>query len=297
MATETDVLICGAGPVGLALAAELTRYGLAVRIVEKIPQRNDKSKALVIWSRTLELINRMGCVEKFLATGLHSPGANISSGKERIAHINFDGADTPYPFALMIPQNETERLFEEFLNTLGVPIERDVELTAFTAAPDHVASTLRHADGREEKIETPWLAGCDGAHSTVRNQLALPFSGTTQPSDWMLADVHLTGVPNPDQTNAFWHSAGVLIIFPITPGRFRVIADAGLTDAKNVRPEPTLEEMQAVLDQRGPGGRCRSRSQSGRRPGHEHRHSGRLQSRLETRAGRARHLRRGSTPE
>ena len=254
MATETDVLICGAGPVGLALAAELTRYGLAVRIVEKIPQRNDKSNALVIWSRTLELINRMGCVEKFLATGLHSPGANISSGKERIAHINFDGADTPYPFALMIPQNETERLFEEFLNTLGVPIERGVELTAFTAAPDHVASTLRHADGREEKIETPWLAGCDGAHSTVRNQLALPFSGTTQPSDWMLADVHLTGVPNPDQTNAFWHSAGVLIIFPITPGRFRVIADAGLTDAKNVRPEPTLEEMQAVLDQRGPGG-------------------------------------------
>ena len=254
MASKTDVLICGAGPVGLALAAELGRYGLAVRIVEKIPQRNDKSKALVIWSRTLELINRMGCVEKFLAAGIRSPGANLYAGKERIAHFNFEDAATPYPFALMIPQNETERLFEESLNSLGVQVERGVELTAFTPAADQVASTLRHPDGREEKIETLWLVGCDGAHSTVRAQLGLKFSGSTESSDFLLADAHLTGVPNPDQTNAYWHSDGVLIIFPISAGRFRVIADAGLTDPQNTRPDPGLEEIQAILDKRGPGG-------------------------------------------
>jgi 2-polyprenyl-6-methoxyphenol hydroxylase-like FAD-dependent oxidoreductase len=254
MATKTDVLISGAGPVGLALATDLARYGLAVRIVEKNPQRNDKSKALVIWARTLELINRMGCVDKFLATGMRSHGANISSGKEQIAHINFNDAATPYPFALMIPQNETERLFDEFLNTLGVQIERGVELTGFSNTPEHVASTLHHPNGHEEKIETPWLVGCDGAHSTVRAGLGMEFSGSTQPSDWMLADTHLSGVPHPNETNAYWHSDGVLIIIPITPGRFRVIADAGLTDSKNPRGELTIENIQATLDQRGPGG-------------------------------------------
>jgi 2-polyprenyl-6-methoxyphenol hydroxylase-like FAD-dependent oxidoreductase len=254
MPTKTDVLICGAGPVGLALAVELTRYGLAVRLVDKNAQRTDKSKALVVWSRTLELMDRMGCTASFLAAGLKSHGANIYAGREPIARINFDGAATPYPFALMIPQSETERLFEEFLNTLGVQVERTVELTGFTTAATHLTSTLRHADGREEILETPWLIGCDGAHSTVRKQLGLEFKGSTQPSDWMLADAHLSDVPHPEETSAYWHAEGVLIIFPISPGRFRVIADVGVTDPKNLRPDPTLADVQAVLDRRGPGG-------------------------------------------
>src|SRR5277367_7031173 len=91
MAAKTDVLICGAGPVGLAMAAELTRYGLAVRIVEKNAQRTDKSKALVVWSRTLELLNRTGCTESFISTGRKATGANISAGREPIARITFDG--------------------------------------------------------------------------------------------------------------------------------------------------------------------------------------------------------------
>jgi|SRR5277367_2243399 len=249
-----DVLIAGAGPVGLALAAELTRYGVSVRIVEKNAQRTDKSKALVVWSRTLELMERMGCTESFISTGRKATGANISAGREPIARITFDGAETPYPFALMIPQSETERLLEELLNSLGVQVERTVELTRFTPSEDKVVSTLRHADGVEEVLETSWLAGCDGAHSTVRHHLAMDFKGTTQSSDWMLADVHISGVPAPDDVNAFWHSDGVLIIFPITPGRFRVVADFGRTDPNNPRPDPTLEEVQAVLDHRGPSG-------------------------------------------
>src|SRR5277367_3304391 len=254
MSSKTDVLICGAGPVGLSLAVELTRYGLAVRIVDKNAQRTDKSKALVVWSRTLELMDRMGCTASFLTAGLKSHGANIYAGREPIARINFDGAATPYPFALMIPQSETERLFEEFLNTLGVQVERTVELTGFTTSATHLTSTLRHADGREDILETPWLIGCDGAHSTVRKQLGLEFKGSTQPSDWMLADAHLSDVPHPEETSAYWHAEGVLIIFPISPGRFRVIADVGVTDPKNLRPDPTLADVQAILDGRGPGG-------------------------------------------
>jgi 2-polyprenyl-6-methoxyphenol hydroxylase-like FAD-dependent oxidoreductase len=254
MPPNIDVLVAGAGPVGLVMAAELARYGLSVRIVEKNAQRTDKSKALVVWSRTLELMDRLGCTESFLATGLKSTAANISAGTKPIARINFDSAETHYPFALMIPQSETERLLEEFLQKLGVQVERSVEITGFTDSQNSVSSILRDANGCEEIVEASWLVGCDGAHSTVRRELGMEFKGSTQPSDWMLADAHLTGVPHPGETCAFWHSDGVLIIFPITPGRYRVIADSGPTDSNTPCPDPTLEDIQAVLDRRGPGG-------------------------------------------
>lgn len=251
---KCDVLIAGAGPVGLTMAAELTRYGLSVRIVEKSPQRSDKSRALVLWSRTLELMDRIGCTGNFLAAGMKAHAANLSAGGEPIFRITFDDVPTPYPFALMIPQGETERLLEELLNRLGVQVERSVELTRFTTSDSQVTATLRHADGREETVEAPWLIGCDGAHSAVRHQLNLEFKGSTHQSDFMLADLHLSGVPAPDEISAFWHADGVLIIFPIAPGRYRVVADLGPTDRDHPRPDPTLQEVQAVLDKRGPGG-------------------------------------------
>jgi 2-polyprenyl-6-methoxyphenol hydroxylase-like FAD-dependent oxidoreductase len=251
---KMEVLVAGAGPVGLAMAAELTRYGVSVRIVEKNAHRTDKSKALVIWSRTLELMDRMGCSDRFLPAGLRVTGANVTSGSKQIGHIALGGAATPYPFALMIPQSETERLLEEFLNKLGVEVERTVELAEFTASANEVSAKLRHADGREETVEASWLIGCDGAHSIVRHQLGMEFQGDTLMSDWMLADVHLSGVPVPGEVSVIWHSDGVLVIFPITASRYRVIADIGPTDAGQPRPDPTLEEVQGVLDRRGPGG-------------------------------------------
>lgn len=251
---KTEVLIAGAGPVGLAMAAELARYGVSVRIVEKNAHRTDKSKALVIWSRTLELMDRMGCTDRFLAAGMKMTGANVTSGNKQIAHIALGGAATPYPFALMIPQSETERLLEEFLNDLGVGVERMVELAGFTASANEVSAKIRHADGREEAVEASWLIGCDGAHSIVRRQLGMEFHGDTLMSDWMLADVHLGGVPVPGEVSVIWHADGVLVIFPITPSRYRVIADIGPSESDQPRPDPTLEQVQGVLDRRGPGG-------------------------------------------
>jgi len=251
---EVDVLVVGAGPVGLTMAAELARYGLSVRLVEKMAQATDKSKALVLWSRTLELMDRMGCTSSFINAGFQANGATVRAGDKLISHVTLGGVASPYPYALMIPQCDTERLMAQHLNSLGVTVEREVEMTSFRDSADGVHSTLRHADGREETVESSWLIGSDGAHSTVRHQLGMEFLGDTLQSDWILADVHLSNVPNAAEINVMWHSEGVLVIFPITKNRFRVIADSGTAADGLRRPDPTLEEVQAVIDRRGPGG-------------------------------------------
>jgi len=249
-----EVLVAGAGPVGLAMAAELARYGVSVRIVEKAAQRTDKSKALVVWSRTLELMDRMGCTPTFLAAGRKATAANMFAGSKRLAHIEFGGVDTPYPFALMIPQSETEHLLEQHLNGLGVQVERSVELLQFAGDASRVTSTLRHADGSEETVESAWLIGCDGAHSTVRHGLGVGFEGDTMTSDWILADVHVEDMPAAADVNVFWHADGVLAVFPISETRFRVIADGGESKGSQPPPDPTMEQVQQLLDDRGPGG-------------------------------------------
>jgi 2-polyprenyl-6-methoxyphenol hydroxylase-like FAD-dependent oxidoreductase len=257
---KVDALIVGAGPVGLTMAAELARYGMNVRIVDRAAQRTDKSKALVIWSRTLELMDRMGCTASFVDAGMQCLAANISAGDEEIAHIRLDGVDSPYPFALMLPQSETERLLEEHLGTLGIKPERSVEVTGFEVSADQVTSTLRLADGSEETVESAWLVGCDGAHSIVRHKLGMTFEGDTLNSDWILADVHLKGVSRPDEVSVVWHADGILVFFPISGERYRMIANVGAgskaeaEQTVSVDSGPTLEEVQAVIDRRGPGG-------------------------------------------
>jgi 2-polyprenyl-6-methoxyphenol hydroxylase-like FAD-dependent oxidoreductase len=250
---KTEVLVAGAGPVGLTMAAELARYGVSVRIFDKAAQRSDKSKAIVIWSRTLELLDRAGCGANFVAAGLKVTKANIVAGATDIGQIELGGVESPHPYALMLPQSETERLLEEQLNRLGVQVERNVELAAFTDDASVVTATLRHGNGTEEKVESSWLIGCDGAHSTVRHGLRMVFVGDTQPSGWLLADVHLEGMQHPDEIEVGWHPDGVLAIFPLTKSRFRVIADVGPSQLADKQTEPTLKNIQDLLDKRGRG--------------------------------------------
>src|SRR5262245_20553187 len=101
---NTDALIAGAGPVGLTMAIELARYGVRVRIIDKAPARTDKSKALVIWSRPLELLERAGCSAALVQAGYKVDSVNISADKKPIARVSLEGLDTKYPYALMIPQ-------------------------------------------------------------------------------------------------------------------------------------------------------------------------------------------------
>jgi 2-polyprenyl-6-methoxyphenol hydroxylase-like FAD-dependent oxidoreductase len=256
---KLDVLIAGAGPVGLTMACELARYGLSVRIVDKNSQRTDKSKALVLWARTLELIDRMSPngADRFIQAGLKTESVEILTGDETIAHADMKEVDSKYKFVLMIPQSETERLLEEHLATFHVKAERQTELTDFNQTHDGVSCRLRHADGTEETVEASWLIGADGAHSTVRHKLNMKFHGSTLLSDWLLADLHLTGVQGPPAIQIYWHAEGILAQFPLEGTRYRIIADVGESSGsigEGNRPAPSLGDVQHVLDVRGPGG-------------------------------------------
>ena len=248
------VLIIGAGPVGMTLASELARYGVSVRIVDKAAQRTDKSKALVVWSRTLELLDRGGGSAPFVDAGFKAEVVNFFTGDKAVGRVSMAGVQSPHPYGLMLPQSETERLLEERLEGLGVAVDRQVELVSFTNGDDGVEAVLRHADGREETVSANWLVGCDGTHSAVRHGVGAPFDGKTMDSDWMLADVHMRGYPIPDtEASVYWHKDGVFVMFPISPGRYRLLAN--LPPSGEVHPPtPTLEQVQAMTDRRGPPG-------------------------------------------
>ncbi|MDD2705877.1 MAG: FAD-dependent monooxygenase [Acidocella sp.] len=249
-----QVLIVGAGPVGLTMATELRRYGVPVRIIEKTTQRTDQSRALFLWSRTLELLDRLGAGEALVAAGRKVEAVNILSGSKRIGRVDFADIESAHPYALMLPQAETERVLEENLAAHGVKVERGTELVTFTNGDNAVSATLRRADGTEETLTAPWLIGCDGGGSFVRKTLGLSSTGPAQQSDWLIADVHLAGFDfPPTELASFWHEDGFLAIFTLAPGRHRVIAD--LRHAQGVAPlEADLDLVQYILHKRGPGG-------------------------------------------
>ena len=190
---DEPMLIVGAGPVGLTLALALRRQGVALRIVDKAAGRTDKSKALVIWPRTLEQLDMQGIAPLFVAAGVRARGARIlGEGQRELAHAHFDLARSAYPFALMIPQSETEALLEQQLAAAGVQVERQVELLYFSDDGRRVSALLRHADARQERVSTAWLAACDGAHSTVRHAL-FSTRKTVGVYDWGKAQARWSG--------------------------------------------------------------------------------------------------------
>ncbi len=250
------VLISGAGPVGLTMALELTRFGVPVRLVDKMAGRENTSRAVALWPRTLELLERAGgdLSSRLVGLGNRVTVANIQAGNASIARIELAGVATPYPFVLMLPQNETERVLADRLAAAGVQAELGTELADFTQDGSGVTATLRHADGGEEAGHYGWLVACDGAHSPIRHRLGLTFEGDTLGNDWAQGDFHLDGVPFPENEFAmWWHADGPMVLFPLGGTRYRFIVGLGPSQGA-VPPPPSTEAFQAIADNRGPGG-------------------------------------------
>ena len=246
---ELDVLIVGAGPVGLLLANECARRGLRYRIVERRPALSVHSKALAMFPRTLEILDMAGLVDPFLKAANRVTWVSVITGERYLAHVHFAPAETIYPFVAMIPQNVTESLLEAALRERGGEVEFDTEFVQAEQDAEGVAASLDHA-GTQERCTAKFLVGCDGAHSAVRHLLSLPFEGAQYRASFLLADVETNETLPADAMQLCPSPQGPLAIFPMSAHRRRVVAT--IPEPRGVA--PSLELVQHLLKERAPPG-------------------------------------------
>ena len=225
--TETDVLVVGAGPTGLVLALWLTRLGVRVRIIDKTSEPGTTSRALAVQARTLEFYNQVGLAQAVVDGGRRVTAVNLWVKGKRTAHAVFGELGkgiSPFPFALIFPQDEHERLLIDRLAQAGVHVERETELVSFEFANDHVAARLKRANGVEERCAAAYLAGCDGAHSRVREGLSIGFPGGTYTHLFYVADVEGSGPAMNGDIHVSLERADFLAVFPLKgEGRVRLV--------------------------------------------------------------------------
>src|SRR5262245_11985005 len=199
MVTDAQVLVVGAGPVGLYMAAELNRHGVSCRIVDKNEGPTHDTRAATIQARTLEILESVSLADEFLRVGntCHAI-ATYTSDHKLIKYLTFDELDSAFPIALLLPQSQTEHVMSRYLARLGTEVERRVELVAFEQDEEGVRATLQRSDGEQETANAYYLIACDGANIRVRHALGVSFSGDYYPTDFMTADVleHLQAIFN-----------------------------------------------------------------------------------------------------
>jgi 2-polyprenyl-6-methoxyphenol hydroxylase-like FAD-dependent oxidoreductase len=224
---ETDVLIVGAGPTGLVLALWLTRLGISVRVVDKTQEPGTTSRALAVQARTLELYRQIGLADAVVSRARKMTTINLWKLGRPAAHVVFGemGEDlSPFPYALIYPQDEHERLLIDRLAETGVQVERQTELVSFEEMAGGVRARLRRADGATNICEAAYIAGCDGSHSAVREALAIDFPGGTYNHLFYVADVDARGVVMNGELHGALDLTDFLLVFPLKDeGRARLI--------------------------------------------------------------------------
>ena len=224
-----DVLVVGAGPTGLAAAADALRQGLSVHIVERRATRAPYSKALVLHARTMEALELLGCADDLVQRGQPFRALNVHTdpGRHtaRIDLLNRAWGDTRYPFWLSVPQYETEQVLEAVVMAGGVDIAWSTELVGLTPHDDHVAATLSGPDGSTSVFRARWVLGCDGGRSATRDLAGLSLQRQDLGVSFALADVHTASDLPQDEGHMVWSDEGILLIVPMPePGVWRLIA-------------------------------------------------------------------------
>jgi 2-polyprenyl-6-methoxyphenol hydroxylase-like FAD-dependent oxidoreductase len=224
---RSDVLIIGAGPTGLVLALWLTKLGVKVRIIDKTAEPGTTSRALAVHARTLELYRQLDLADAVVERGHQVPAVNLLVRGKREARISFEevGEDlTRYPFLHIFPQDEHERLLVGRLQSLGVSVERRTELLSYGDEGGGIKARLRGPDGAEESCEAAYIAGCDGAHSVVRERMGTGFPGGTYRQLFYVADIEASGSAIDGELHVDLDDADILAVFPLAgAGRARLI--------------------------------------------------------------------------
>jgi 2-polyprenyl-6-methoxyphenol hydroxylase-like FAD-dependent oxidoreductase len=233
------VVIVGAGPTGLLLAAELALAGVRVLVLERRAAPREDSRAICLHARTVEALDLRGQGQVFAQAGLPVPAFPLGP---RGAEIRFGRLDSDFPVLLDMPQGQVERLLLAWGTSLGVEVRWAAGVTRL--APDDEGVTVSLADGGTERAS--YVIGCDGVRSFVRDAAAIPFPGVHNPGSVILADLRLDGLPM-DRAYGDLSPAGMLLVFPFRDGTCRVVLyDYSLADVPVTEPV-TLEEVTASL--------------------------------------------------
>src|SRR6058998_3665002 len=222
---DTDVLVIGAGPTGLMLANQLARRGVPVRIIDRHAGPSLQTRALGVQARTLEIYSHLGIVGQALDLGKRATGGNIWVQGRRAARVPLGdiGRDlSPYPFLLILGQDDNERLLGDALCNWGMAVDWNTELIGLAQDASQVKATLRHPDGTTGEVTAAWVAGCDGARSAVRELSGIAFEGAPYEHVFFVADTQVTGPMVPDELNIYLWREGFHRSFrcagPITGG-------------------------------------------------------------------------------
>ncbi|PRX97727.1 FAD-dependent monooxygenase [Allonocardiopsis opalescens] len=249
MRTDTDVLIAGAGPTGLVLAIELARRGVLPRVVDAGPSDLRESRAVAVAARSLELLDDLGLAEAAIGHGLPLHALNFYQGTALLAVLDVTVVDSPFPMDLCVPQWRTTELLRKRAEELGVTIEWRTRLSGLRADGDGVDAEIVRPDGGTERVRAGWLAGCDGAHSTVRRAAGIRWRTADLRRGFILGDVAADWDLVRDRFHVYFDRGGVLAVFPMPGGHWRVLAS---TPGGRPPERPGLADFAQAVAERTP---------------------------------------------
>jgi 2-polyprenyl-6-methoxyphenol hydroxylase-like FAD-dependent oxidoreductase len=250
---DTDVLIVGAGPTGLMFANQLARRGVRVLIIDRHGGPARETRALGVQARTLEIYAALGIIDRALALGTPGNGAWLWATGRKMARVPLGDAGrhvTPYPYILVLGQDDNERIMGERLSTLGVSVQWNTELVALEQNAEHVVATLKNGDGSTRGVMAAWVGGCDGAHSSVRELCGITFPGAPYEHVFFVADVEATGNMVQGSVNVYLWKDGFHLFFPMRGTdhwRMVGILPSALRDRDDVTVESVMPSVRREL--------------------------------------------------
>lgn len=212
----TDVVVVGGGPTGMLVAGDLARAGRSVTVLEQRERPSPLSRALVVHARTLEALDQRGLAGELVATGTTAPGLRLLG----VVEVHLGGLPSPFPYLLVTPQTNVDRLLERYALDHGAAVVRGAAVTALTQDAEGVRVTARTATG-EEVYRAAYVVGADGAHSSVRELVGQGFPGHAVLGSIMLADARLADPPR-EVLTIDASGDGFAFIAPYGDGRFRI---------------------------------------------------------------------------
>ena len=215
---QTEVIIVGAGPTGLALACQLIRYRIDFIIIDQKETTTPHSKAIGVQARTLEIYEQIGLADALVALGARADGVRLIEGGEvrgKIELSNLGEGMSPYPFLLLVEQGLHEKLLYDHLKAQGKVVRWQTALESFSQTEAGVTAVVKNAGGASETVEAKFLVGCDGAKSPVRHALGLTFEGSTFERLFYVADVTINWEFPHDALMVFLMKSNLLAFFPM----------------------------------------------------------------------------------